>query len=201
MLSGFLFSMKTKIILIRHGETSWNRKKIYCGRNDITLSKTGVKQAKALRNRLKENHIHKVYSSDMRRAVETARIVFKERCIKMSPGLREMNFGLFEGLNYKQIIKKYPLIYKRWLNDPYKSYIPKGEDLKTFKNRIQKAFKKIITSGKNKTVAVVSHGGTISIFINSILKKDNFWGYIPNTATFSVIEYKNNKGVIKSFNQ
>ena len=193
--------MKPKRIVMRHGETSWNRKKIYCGRNDITLSKTGVKQAKALRNRLKENHIHKVYSSDMRRAVETARIVFKERCIKMSPGLREMNFGLFEGLNYKQIIKKYPLIYKRWLNDPYKSYIPKGEDLKTFKNRIQKAFKKIITSGKNKTVAVVSHGGSISIFINTILKVSDFWAYIPKTATFSIIEFNNGRPSLKLFNQ
>lgn len=201
LLRGFLFGMKTEIILIRHGETSWNRKKKYCGWNDIALNRTGINQAKGLRNRLKKKHIHKVYSSDMKRAVQTARIVFGEKCIKKSKSLREMNFGLFEGLSYRQIIKKYPLVYKKWLNNPYKSDIPKGEGLKTFKDRIQKAFKKIIASGKNKTVAVVSHGGAISIFVNTILKTSDFWAYIPKTATFSVIEFDNGRADLKLFNQ
>ena len=193
--------MSVRIILIRHAETSWSRQKRYCGFNDINLSRIGIKQANELRNRLKEDCIYRVYSSDMNRAVQTARIVFGKWYIKKIPGLREINFGVFEGLTYKQIIKKYPLLYKKWLDNPYKSSIPEGENLKTFKNRIEKAFKKIITSGKNKTIAVVSHGGAISIFINALLKANDFWAYIPKTASFSIIEYNNGRPDLKTFNQ
>lgn len=193
--------MSVKIILIRHAQTTWNRQKRYCGLNDINLSRIGIKQANELRNRLKENRICKVYSSDMRRAVQTARILFGKRYIKKIPALREMNFGAFEGLTYKQIIKKYPLLYKKWLDNPYEAFIPEGENLKTFKNRIEKAFKKIIASSKNKTIAVISHGGAISIFINALLRSNDFWSYIPKTASFSIIEYNNGRTDLKIFNQ
>lgn len=187
--------------MIRHAETSWNRQKRYCGLKDISLSRIGIKQANELRNRLKKNCINKIYSSDMKRTVQTSKILFGERGFIKIPGLQEMNFGVFEGLTYKQVIKKYPLLYKKWLDNPYRISIPEGENLKTFKNRIEKAFKKIITSSKNKTIAVVSHGGAISIFINALLKTNDFWAYIPKTATFSVIEYNNRRPDLKLFNQ
>lgn len=204
LCSGFLFiqiKMDIRIILIRHAETSWNRQKRYCGLNDISLSRAGIKQANELRNRLKKISIHKIFSSDMKRSLQTAKILFGKRGIKKIPGLQEMNFGVFEGLTYKQIIKKYPYEYKRWLDNPYKFSVPEGENLKTFKKRIRAAFKKIIASNKNKTIAVVSHGGAISIFINGLLKANDFWAHIPKNATFSVIEYNNGKPDLKLFNR
>lgn len=192
--------MAVKLIIIRHAETRWNHNKRYCGLNDISLSGVGIEQARELRKRLKEDAIYKVYSSDMKRAIQTAKILFGQIDIEKTRDLREMHFGIFEGLTYKEIMKKYPIIYKKWLDNPYIINIPNGENLTAFKKRVVGAFKKISALNKNKTIAVVSHGGAISIFINTILKTNNFWAYIPKPASFSIIEYRNGKPDIKVFN-
>ena len=110
------------------------------------------------------------------------------RSIEKIPDLREMHFGIFEGLIYRQIMKRYPLVYKKWLKDPYDTAIPEGEELREFKKRIVMAFKEIIALNKNKTVAVVAHGGVISAFLNHILKSKNFWDHLPNSSSLSIVE-------------
>jgi alpha-ribazole phosphatase len=192
--------MYTKLILIRHGETDWNLKRKYCGFLDIGINEEGKKQARKLYERLKEEKIQKVYSSDRKRTIQTAKIIFKKIKIEKIPDLREMHFGIFEGLTYRQIMKRYPLVYKKWLKDPYDTAIPEGEELREFKKRIVRAFKEIIALNKNKTVAVVAHGGVISAFLNHILKSKNFWDHLPNSSSLSIVEYKNGKPKIKLFN-
>lgn len=198
---GFLFiQMLTKLLLIRHGQTDCNLQKRYSGFLDVDLNDTGRRQVECLHKRLKETPVHNVYSSDRRRAVHSARIIFKDFEIEKIVGLREVNFGVFEGLTYKQIIEKYPRVYKRWLFNPFRVSIPKGENLGDFQKRIIEAFKEIISKNTGKTVAVVCHGGVISMFMNSLFKLKNFWDYIPDSASLSIIEYKNNKPDIKLFN-
>lgn len=193
--------MATKLILIRHGETIWNHAKRYCGHNDIGLSKKGRMQAKSLRNRMKEEVIHEVYTSDRRRAIETAKIIFNGSTIfKQIPDLREIHFGCFEGLTHTQILKKYALIYKKWLSDPYNNHVPEGERLPDFKKRVVSSIRKIISVNSNKTVAIVCHGGVISVFITHIFKKQNFWKYIPRSASLSIVEYTANKPALRRFN-
>jgi len=166
--------MPTKLILIRHGITEWNLKKRYCGFMDINLSEKGKKQAQRLNKRLKKENIpiYNVYSSDRKRALQTAKIVFKGFSVEKVSDLREMHFGVFEGLTYRQIIRKYPHIYRKWLDDPSCATIPGGENLSDFKKRVITALRKIIRFNRNKTVAVVSHGGAISIFLTDILKME-----------------------------
>lgn len=191
--------MATKLILIRHGATAWNLQKRYCGFADLGLSQIGRQQVRKLSQGLSRAKIHKVYSSDRKRAMQTARIIFGKREIEIIPELREIHFGAFEGLTHKQILKKHNSVYQKWLKDPYRTAIPKGEALKDFKERIISALKKIIRKNPNKTIAVVCHGGTISVFINSILKAKNFWQYIPKSASVSVVECDNGKLSIKKY--
>lgn len=191
--------MPTKLILIRHGQTHWNLKRRYCGFNDIDLNDKGKKQAKKLRQRLAGEKIHKVYSSDRKRTVQTAKIIFNGLKIEEIPQLREIHFGCFEGLTHNEIIKKYRAIYKNWLKDPFNNVIPDGETLSDFRKRIVTVFRKIISLDRGKTIAVVCHGGSISIFVTHILKTNNFWKYIPHSASVSIIEYRNNKARIKLF--
>jgi len=192
--------MATRLILIRHGQTDWNLKRKYSGFVNVRLNQTGKKQAQKLGGRLKDGKFDKIYSSDRKRALETARIVFKSRKIEVVPDLRELHFGIFEGLTYKVIMKKHPEIYKRWLDDPYSVTIPKGEALKDFKKRIVAAFKKIISLNNGKCVAAVCHGGVISIFINYISGSEEFWKQIPGAASLSIIECINGRKKIKLFN-
>ena len=114
--------------------------------------------------------------------------------------LREMHFGIFEGLAHDEIARKHPKTYKKWLNDPFGTTIPDGENLNEFKKRVRSAFKKIVLSNRNKTIAIICHGGAISIFITGILKSRDFWKQIPSPASLSIIEYKNGKPKIRLFN-
>jgi len=212
--------MPTRLILIRHGQTSWNRDKIYCGAKDIGLDRTGRKQAKRLCDRLKSEQVHKVYASDKKRALQTARLVFGSVDIERVCGLGEIHFGVFEGLTHERVMKKYPLVYKKWLKDPFSITIPKGESPARFKARVIRAIKKIVRLNKGKCAAVICHGGAISIFINHIIhlsspgasvdppkrkarrrmKPHNFWKHVPSSASITIIEYSKGRPRIKVFN-
>ncbi|MEK6714533.1 MAG: histidine phosphatase family protein [Candidatus Omnitrophota bacterium] len=193
--------MSTKLILIRHGETVWNAKKRYCGTNDIGLSKKGKIQAEKLRHRLKDEIVHRVYTSDRKRAVQTAKIIFNgSKVIEKIPDLREIHFGRFEGLTHKQILRKYAAVYKKWLSDPYKNHAPKGEKLIDFRKRVISEFKAITRKNSGRSTAIVCHGGVISVFITHILGKKDFWKHIPHSASITIIEYKNRKLKIALFN-
>lgn len=192
--------MPTKIILIRHGQTLWSGEKRYCGLTDIDLSVRGREQAKKLYQILRKEKIHKVYSSDASRALEFARIVFKGFHIEKIPELRELNFGIFEGLTYQEIMKRYTKIYKKWINDPFNVAIPDSESLKDFKKRVRKIFLKIVSLNKNKVLAIVTHTGPIKIIISSILKSNDLWKIEPDLASINIIELKRGEANIVLFN-
>ncbi|TAM37878.1 histidine phosphatase family protein [bacterium] len=185
--------MVTKLVLIRHGITEWNKQRRYCGCKDIGLSSLGKAQAIRLRKKLKGFEFDRIYCSDRKRALQTRAILFgKNDFIKMKD-LREIDFGVLEGLRHEEILKKYPKFYKEWLADPYKGRIPEAEPMPIFKKRVQGAIKKILQAGRGKTIAVVCHGGVIGIFVSSLLKSRNFWRYVPSPASVTLIEHNNNK--------
>lgn len=185
--------MPTKLILIRHGETNWNLQKRYSSDVDIDLNKKGIEQAKRLRQKLTKEKIHKVYSSDNKRTLNFAKVAFRGFPIEKSPKLREINFGIFEGMNHAEIMKKYPEIYNNWLNNPFDTVIPGSESLNNFRKRIIKIFKEIIFHNRNKISAIVTHAGPIRIIVSDILKSKNFWEITSAIASITIIEYKRGK--------
>jgi len=190
-----------KIFLIRHGVTEWNKKKKYCGCRDVPLSLQGRRQAMRLRERLLNMPVFdEVYSSDRKRALETAGIAFGGRKLNRVKDLREINFGVFEGLTHRQILKKYPQVYSRWLSDPFRCSIPRGEELGKFGSRVTRAIASIAFANKGKCVAVVCHGGAISMIVTRLLKKKDFWGYIPDSTSVTLLEYRRGKAELKLFN-
>jgi len=191
----------TRLVLIRHGLTRWNKSGRYCGWKDVALSKEGKAQAKRLRKLLKDARFDKIYSSDRKRALQTARIIFKKAKIVKAPLLKEINFGAIEGLRHKEILKKYPVVYRSWIKDPYKICLPSAESMNAFKKRVELGIKKIVRLNPGKELAIVCHGGVISILISSILKKRDFWKYVPKGASLTVVEYKNGLPKIKKFNE
>ena len=193
--------MLTRLILIRHGITTWNKQERYCGCKDINLSKEGRAQAEKLCKILKKVKFERIYSSDRKRALQTSRIVFPDARIIKVKALREINFGVLEGFTHEEIMKKYAPIYQKWLNAPFKYCLPKAEPLVKFKKRIQDAVKKIVRLNRGKTMAIICHGGSIGILVGSILKSKNFWRYVPSAASMTILEYKNDRPRIKKFNQ
>ena len=181
--------MPTRLILIRHGETAWNRQKRYCGSVDIGLNGTGRRQAKRLKRRLKGEKIEKVYSSGRLRALQTARIIFAEKNVETLPGLNEMHFGVLEGLTHAEASENHPFIYSRWLKDPFEVRIPGGEELNKFKRRVTAAIGKTVKANSGRTIALVCHGGSIGIYLSYILKSKDFWRMIPSSTAVTIIEF------------
>jgi len=180
--------MPTKLILIRHGETEWNRLRKYMGRSDIGLNARGKSQAARARRSLKKEKIDTIYSSDKKRAMSTARIIFGDRPIEVKKGLREMELGGWEGLTYDMCMKKYGKVYQSWLNDPFHTKIPGGESMKDFAKRVMTSVKKIASKNENKTVAIVTHGGPIGIILKNIMKTDGLLENIPKPGSVTTIE-------------
>jgi len=194
--------MSTKVILIRHGETDWSYQKRYCGFTDIDLNEKGRQQARRLLKRLSKEKIHKVYSSDMKRTLQFAKIVFKDLPAEELLDLREMNFGIFEGLTYKDIMEKYPKVYREWLGNPLDIIVPRGESLKTLARRVRKALKRILSQNSDKKVAVFTHGGPIRVILCDTLKLDlkEIWQIELELASISIIEFVKGRGKIHLLN-
>ena len=192
--------MSVKIILIRHGETYLSLKKVYYGRIDTPLTAKGLRQAKDIRKYFSRENVDKVYSSNLKRAFNFAKIAFDGFIIEKTSELREINFGVFERLTHEQIMKKYRQAYSRWLKDPFTCVIPQGDSLSDFSNRVRAFFKKIIRENSNKTLAIVTHAGPIRIILNDIIRPENIWSLKVDLASVSVIEYKKNKADLQFFN-
>ena len=180
-----------KLILIRHPETEWNEKKRYMGRADIPLNSKGKKQARIISNYLKKEKVSVVYSSGLKRALETAELIAKTRNLKVKqdPRLNETNFGRWEGMTFKQIQKRYPGLAKKFISNLLKLRIPGGESFPEFKNRINGFLKEILTRKKGNVV-IVSHGGTNRVIICSLLKIpfSHLWQIKQNNGAISIIE-------------
>jgi broad specificity phosphatase PhoE len=190
--------MKTTLVLIRHGITAWNKEKRYCGCKDVGLSNEGKSQARGLRNKIGMFNFKNIYCSQKKRAIQTARIIFEHARIYKIKGLNEINFGILEGLKHERILQEHPVVYKKWLKDPFRNNIPKAESLKSFRERVITAVDKIIKANRGETAALVCHGGTIAVFISSIIKSKNFWRCIPKSASLTVVERKRGAFKLKS---
>ena len=196
--------METDLFLIRHGETEWNKVLRYQGQTDIDLNETGFNQARLLSKRLKNKKIDRIYSSDLKRAANTASIVAEPHELKLrkEKKLREICFGEWEGMNYEEIIQEYPEIFKKWRNDPVSVPPPEGETFLEFQKRVIDIINKIKDLHAGERVAVVAHGGTIRVYLAHILGmplEGNRKLSIHNTS-LSHIKVYDNRPVLKSLN-
>lgn len=161
----------TKLILIRHGETVWNQERRYQGQQDSSLSPLGISQAQKVGKYLAEEKIAAIYSSDLARANITAQSIAKHHGINpiLDKRLREMSFGVWEGLTRDEIIEKYPdLFYARYQNS-LETKIPGGELPQEVIVRFQEFLNEIVPKHKDETIVIVSHGGTLRLNIAHLL--------------------------------
>jgi probable phosphoglycerate mutase len=158
----------TQFWLIRHGETQWNAELRLQGWRDIPLNPTGIEQAarvaEGLRASMADTTIHAVISSDLRRAMETARLATRhlDLPIQANAELRERNFGIYEGQDWKILgggEGRTPIVDFR---NPDQE-IEEGESLPVFEARIVQAFEALAEQYRGQNVMVFSHGGVIDI--------------------------------------
>ncbi|CAM3518161.1 histidine phosphatase family protein [Polaromonas hydrogenivorans] len=155
----------TRIIAIRHGETTWNVDTRIQGHLDIPLNNTGRLQATRLALALKEEPITAVYASDLARAWETAEYLGRARGLPVTPetGLRERCFGDFEGKTFTEIEALLPEQSRRWRKrDP--EFAPTGgESLLALSQRVVEAAERIAARHPGELIALVGHGGVMDV--------------------------------------
>jgi 2,3-bisphosphoglycerate-dependent phosphoglycerate mutase len=150
----------TRVILIRHGETAWNRDRRMQGQTDMPLSKEGRAQAVALGARLAGARFAALYSSDLVRAMDTARSVAEAtgHDIVTDARLRERAFGIFEGLTGAEIAARYPDELERFHSRDPDYVVPSGESARVFHARCLGCLVEIAERHAGEEVAVVTHG-------------------------------------------
>ena len=191
-----------KIILVRHGETRWNREKRVQGRTDIELNDTGIAQANRLAQALQHEKIEAIYSSPLKRAHDTARIIgqFHDRTIHVEDGLLEMDQGVFEGLTYLELRDRYLSFLKEWVASPGSVRMPNGETLLELQARAWQVMESILDRADD--ALVVSHNFTIATILCKVrnIEFSQFRSACVDVASKTLIDCKDGRFHVDTLN-
>jgi alpha-ribazole phosphatase/probable phosphoglycerate mutase len=179
------------LILVRHGETLSNIKKIYAGKGSESLTRRGRQQAADAAEKLKNNKIDALYSSPIKRAVETAEIIGRSvgLSVNIQESFREMELGPWEGLSEDDINLKYPDEWRIWQNTPAELKLPGRETLDELLKRVTSCIRKILQVENYRKIAVVTHVAIIRVLILYREKKSlNLYKtiHVPNAGIFNI---------------
>ena len=185
-----------KIILARHGQTSWNIEGRFQGSSDVPLDETGQKQATHMAHAAAHFPLAHLYHSPLCRATETARAISTFLAIPMSPqdALKELNLGDLDGMTSPQASEQFPKIVCQWRRDPSLVTMPNGESLGQLQTRVSLALdyllKEHVFSVDNQAIMVVSHNFAIISFLCYILNipLSRFHQFQVDLGSFTIIE-------------
>jgi broad specificity phosphatase PhoE len=157
----------THLLLARHAETDLAGR--FCGQSDPELNEQGRQQLAGLVNSLSQHPISRVYTSDLRRARQTAEAIAIHFGVGLDvrPGLREIDFGMWEGFSWSEIEVRDPARAKSWAEMYPNSTAPGGEPFQQFASRVRQETTFLLGQGANSPIAVVTHAG----FIRVVLKR------------------------------
>lgn len=191
-----------QLILIRHGETLWNKEGRIQGTSDIELSEAGVEQARRLALSLKDTDIGAIHASPLKRAFRTAEIInsFHGKVIDVHAGLMEMDQGDFEGMSFKELMACEREFLKRWVADPASVRMPHGESLVELQKRAWPPLEKIIAASQN--ALVVAHNFTIAAILCRVrnISLSEFRSTCVDTASKTVIVFNDGPARIETIN-
>jgi broad specificity phosphatase PhoE len=183
----------TRIVLVRHGETEWNRVERFRGRADVPLNGTGLFQAQATGRRIADEWRPKaIYSSPLSRAVRTAEAVawHFNLPIQTHPALVDIDYGEWQGLTPDEAKERWPKMVDAWFNAPHTAQIPGGETLDDLRVRAMSAVNEIANRHKSQTIVLVSHTVINRIILLGVLDlgNDRFWRLRQDTCAINTFE-------------
>ena len=189
-----------RFYLLRHGETEHSRAGRYCGWEDAQLTKTGFRHHEALVETLANTHLTAIYASDSYRCIHLAEALASPRQVLVHklPGLRELNFGEFDGKTYQEIAQEHPEVLARWVAEPVYNAPPGGETLDALWKRLSGALctirdevQKMPLHESNPTpIAVITHGGPIRALLCHWLgiHPERQWQFRIDPGSLSIVE-------------
>jgi broad specificity phosphatase PhoE len=192
------------LLLVRHGQSTWNREHRIQGQLDPPLSEVGRRQAGALARRLAGHRLAGFYASDLKRAWETALAVASANGLEPEPafGLREIFLGDWEGLRTQELAERFPEAWARWTDEPDWDLVPGGEGAAKFETRVVAALDAIFDRHRHGDVLAVTHGGVIQVALHRVVGRPSH-GLFPfkiQNASISVLEKREGRLVVAGVN-
>jgi alpha-ribazole phosphatase len=182
---------KTEVIFIRHGETDFNRARLYFGHLDPDLNETGIEQLRKTKILFekREKMPDVVFSSDLKRCSQSMEILEIDEEIEkiLTEDLREINFGIFEGKTYEEIKSEYPEKVEKMINDWRNFKADRGESINEMMLRVAEKMNEIINQYRNKKILVVAHAGVIQALTSYYLfgNLDGYWKFKINNGSIT----------------
>lgn len=183
-----------RILIVRHGQTAWNEGagERFRGRADLDLDPTGIQQAAAASARIGQWPVAAIYSSPLRRAMTTARILARPGDLPVQPveGLMDIDYGAWQGLSPQEAQARDGQLYSLWMQSPHLVTFPQGESLAQVHARAVTSLEALAARHPEETVAIVSHKVVCKVLICHLLGLDisRFWQVEQATCALSVAE-------------
>ncbi|MBN2548993.1 MAG: histidine phosphatase family protein [Anaerolineales bacterium] len=195
----------TRILLVRHGQTEWNRVERFRGRADVPLNDVGLAQAEATGQRVaKEWQLTAIYSSPLVRAVKTAQAiaVHFDLPVQIHPDLADIDYGDWQGMTPEDARQRWPDQIDNWYNHPERTRIPGGETLADLRGRAMSVVDELVEKHPNETIAIVGHTVINRIILLGILGLGNrrFWRLHQDTCAINVIQAEAGEFTLVSMN-
>jgi broad specificity phosphatase PhoE len=189
----------TRIVLVRHGQTAWNREVRFRGRADPPLDDFGLKQAEATGRYLAARWpVDVVYASPMERAMQTAQAIAAIAAIadahgltaQSFDGLLDIDFGEWQGRSPDEVKEHYPELLQAWFEAPHTVHVPGGESLDDVRDRVVVGLDQVIERHPGQTVAMVGHTVVNRVLLCAVLGLGNehFWRLQQETCTVNVFD-------------
>jgi broad specificity phosphatase PhoE len=196
--------MSLRLVLVRHASTAWSADRRLEGWQDVPLSSGGRAQAEAVGRALAEHRLAAVYSSPLRRAVDTAAAIAAPHGLEVrtEAAFTEMGFGEWEGLTGSEIEGRHPDEYRRWVETPHRATPPGGERLPDVHRRVTGALDDLKARHGGQTVALVSHGIASRILVLEALGLglDRLWAISLSAASVSELEFRGDWSAVQRMN-
>ena len=195
----------TLIVLVRHGQTEWNRVERFRGQADVPLEETGLAQAEATAQRIAaEWRPVAVYSSPLSRAVKTAEAIARQfgLSVQIHRGLTDINYGQWQGLTPDEARERWPELVDAWYRTPETAQIPGGETLNNLRVRTMEAVLELSARHPGKTIVLVGHTVVNRAILLGVLglRNHRFWRLRQDTCAINVLEVDGDNYTLVSMN-
>ena len=181
-----------QVYLIRHGQTAWNKARIFRGRADVRLNEQGRREAAAAAQALRDIPFARLYASPLSRARETAQIIAARSGVEVvpDPAFIDIDYGDWTEYWDVEARRKFRDQYLVWEEQPHLMRFPNGESLDDIRRRSAARLRELARQHQSDTIGIVSHRAVLKMLIAEVKALDNsrFWEIRLDTGAISVIE-------------
>ena len=194
----------SRLLLVRHGQSTWNAGRRIQGQLDPPLSERGIAQARELAERLAGRRLEGFYCSDLVRARQTAELIASAVGMEPvpEPGLREIALGEWEGRTREELIDGWPDLWERWVRQPDWDLVPGGEGAMPFAERVSATLRRMRERHPEGDVLCVSHGGVIQVALLDVVGGDSrgIFPFLIENCSLTVVQRTRSRTVVTTVN-